>query len=37
VFASGEPKAVLSDALLESVYDVKMRIVDFEGRKLILR
>jgi iron complex transport system ATP-binding protein len=37
VFASGEPNAVLSDALLESVYDVKMRIVDFEGRKLILR
>jgi len=27
----------LSDALLESVYDVRMRIVDYEGRKLILR
>jgi iron complex transport system ATP-binding protein len=37
VVTSGKPKDVLSDALLESVYDVKMRIVDYEGRKLILR
>lgn len=37
VFASGRPQDVLSDSLLESVYDVRMRIVDYEGRKLILR
>lgn len=37
VFASGSPGEVLSDALLESVYDVRMRIVDFEGQKVILR
>jgi len=37
VFASGRPQDVLSDTLLESVYEVKMRIVDFDGRKLILR
>ena len=37
VFASGRPQDVLSDALLESVYDVRMHIVDCEGRKIILR
>ncbi len=37
VFASGRPADILSDGLLESVYDVKMRIVDYEGRKLIVR
>jgi iron complex transport system ATP-binding protein len=37
VIAAGAPEDVLSDSLLQSVYDVRMRIVDFEGRKLILR
>jgi iron complex transport system ATP-binding protein len=37
VFASGRPQDILNDSLLQSVYDVKMRIVDYEGRKLILR
>jgi iron complex transport system ATP-binding protein len=37
IFASGRPEDILSDDLLESVYDVRMRIVDFQGRKLILR
>ncbi|MCJ7611969.1 MAG: ABC transporter ATP-binding protein [Candidatus Aminicenantes bacterium] len=37
VFASGRPRDILSDALLESVYDVRMKIVDCEGQKLILR
>ena len=37
VFASGRPADVLSDKLLEAVYDVKMKIVDVEGRKHVLR
>jgi len=37
VIARGGPDEVLSDALLESTYDLKMRVVACEGRRLILR
>jgi iron complex transport system ATP-binding protein len=37
VAASGSPDQILSEALLEEVYDIPMAIVPFEGRKLILR
>jgi iron complex transport system ATP-binding protein len=37
VAASGPPDRVLSEALLEEVYDIPMAIVPFEGRKLIVR
>ena len=37
VAASGPPDGVLSESLLEDVYDIPMTIVPFDGRKLILR
>ncbi len=37
VLAAGPPDSVLSEALLERVYDVPIRIVSFDGRKIILR
>ena len=37
VFASGKPDDVLSEPLLESVYDIKMSILRHEGRKFIVK
>jgi iron complex transport system ATP-binding protein len=37
VVASGKPSEILTEELIERVYDLKMRIVDFESRKLIVR
>ena len=37
IIASGKPSAILSEELLEKVYDLKMRLVDFESRQLIIR
>ena len=37
VVASGKSAEVFEDSLLERVYDMKMKIVDWEGRKLVLR
>ncbi|OGD12675.1 MAG: hypothetical protein A2Y86_07640 [Candidatus Aminicenantes bacterium RBG_13_62_12] len=37
VCAAGPPDEVLSEALLRDVYDIPMRIVRCEGRKLIIR
>jgi ABC-type enterochelin transport system ATPase subunit len=35
--ASGKPAEVLNADLLELVYDIPMKIVPFDGRKIILR
>jgi len=37
VVASGKPDEVLNADLLEQVYDIPMKIVPFDGRKIILR
>ena len=37
VVASGPPGDVFREPLLESVYGMKIRIVDFEGRKIVIR
>lgn len=37
VFAAGRPDEVLSDRLLESVYEVRMHIAECEGQKVVLR
>ena len=37
VLASGTPSDTLSEELLERVYDLKMKIVDHDSRKLIIR
>lgn len=37
VSAAGPPDQILSEALLEEVYEIPMAIVPFEGRKMILR
>ena len=37
IFASGKTAEILTDELLESVYDLRMKIVDYEGRKLIVK
>jgi len=37
VVASGKPDLVLNADLLEQVYDIPMKIVPFDGRKIILR
>jgi len=37
VAASGPPGDVFREPLLESVYGMKIRIVDFEGRKIVIR
>jgi len=37
VVASGKSAEVFEDSLLERVYDMKMKIIDWEGRKLVLR
>jgi ABC-type enterochelin transport system ATPase subunit len=37
VAASGPPGDVFKEPLLENVYGMKIRIVDFEGRKIVIR
>jgi iron complex transport system ATP-binding protein len=37
IFASGKPPDILDEVLLETVYDIPMKIVDYDGRKLIVR
>jgi iron complex transport system ATP-binding protein len=37
VAASGPPGDVFREPLLESVYGMKIRIIDFEGRKIVIR
>ncbi|OGD21884.1 MAG: hypothetical protein A2W03_10885 [Candidatus Aminicenantes bacterium RBG_16_63_16] len=37
VAASGRPGDVFKEPLLESVYGMKIRILDFEGRKVVIR
>ncbi len=37
VVASGRPEEVFQEPLLESVYGMKMKILDWNGRKLVLR
>jgi len=37
VAASGPPGDVFKEPLLESVYGMKIRILDFEGRKIVIR
>ncbi|MGB7294730.1 MAG: ABC transporter ATP-binding protein [Candidatus Aminicenantales bacterium] len=37
VVASGKPEEVFREPLLESVYGMKMKILDWNGRKLVLR
>jgi ABC-type enterochelin transport system ATPase subunit len=37
VVAHGKSADVFQESLLESVYDMKMKIIDWEGRKLVLR
>jgi len=37
VVASGKPEDVFQEPLLESVYDMKMKIIDWNGRKIVLR
>jgi len=37
VVAYGKSAEVFEDSLLERVYDMKMKIIDWEGRKLVLR
>jgi len=37
VVASGKSAEVFEDSLLERVYDMKMKIIEWEGRKLVLR
>ena len=37
VVASGRPGDVFTEPLLESVYGMKMKILDWKGRKLVLR
>jgi iron complex transport system ATP-binding protein len=37
VVAHGKSADVFQESLLESVYDMKMKIIDWEGRKIVLR
>jgi ABC-type enterochelin transport system ATPase subunit len=37
VVASGKPEEVFQEPLLESVYDMKMKIIEWNGRKIVLR
>jgi iron complex transport system ATP-binding protein len=37
VAASGTPQEIFREPLLESVYDMKIRILDWEGRKIVIR
>jgi len=37
VVAEGKSVEIFEDALLERVYDMKMKVVDWEGRKIVLR
>ena len=37
IVASGPPREVLSEALLKTVYDIEMGILDVAGRRLIVR
>jgi iron complex transport system ATP-binding protein len=37
VVAQGKSAEVFEDALLERVYDMKMKVIDWEGRKIVLR
>jgi iron complex transport system ATP-binding protein len=37
VVAHGKSAEIFEDSLLERVYDMKMKIIDWEGRKLVLR
>jgi iron complex transport system ATP-binding protein len=37
VVASGRPQDIFREPLLESVYDMKIRILDWEGRKIVIR
>lgn len=37
VVASGKPVEVFQEPLLESVYDMKMEIIEWNGRKIVLR
>lgn len=37
IIGHGETSEILSEEILEKVYEIKMRIVDFNGRKIIIR
>ncbi len=37
IFAFGKTEETLDESLLEKVYDIKMKIIDYDGRKTILR
>jgi ABC-type enterochelin transport system ATPase subunit len=37
VVAHGKSAEIFEDSLLERVYDMKMKVVDWEGRKIVLR
>jgi iron complex transport system ATP-binding protein len=37
VVASGRPEEVFQEPLLESVYDMKMKIIEWNGRRIVLR
>jgi len=37
IFAFGKTEEILDESLLEKVYDIKMKIIDYNGRKTILR
>lgn len=37
IFAYGKPQEILSEALLETVYEIKMKIVPYNGTKIIVR
>jgi iron complex transport system ATP-binding protein len=37
VVAHGKPAEVFKEPLLEAVYDMKMKVIDWDGRKLVIR
>jgi len=37
VVAAGEPIQILSESLLEKVYDLKIQIVDWNGKKFLVK
>jgi iron complex transport system ATP-binding protein len=37
VVAQGKPDDILTETLLENVYEIKMTIIRYDGRKLIVK
>jgi iron complex transport system ATP-binding protein len=37
IFAFGKPAEILNESLLENVYEIKMKIVEYDGRKFIVK